>query len=419
MNGKDFPSCRDSFPALSRTHEDRPLAYFDGPAGTQVPQAVINDIVDYYSRCNANAHGCFVTSHESDALLDQTRRRVAAFLNAEEPETISFGANMTSLNFALSHALSRYLTGGDQIVITQLDHEANRAPWLDLQEKGISVNEVPLKTDGTLDYAAFRAAVTPATRLVAIGWASNALGTVNQLAQVRDWTRELGAWLLVDAVHYAPHFSIDVQTLCPDFLLCSAYKFYGPHVGILYTRPGLMDQLPTDRLRTQIATAPHRIETGTLNHASIVGVKAALEYIATFGEGNSFRRRIASAMERISAYEFSLGNRFYEGLSAIPGITVYGPSFAAEERAPTVSFTIDGLSPAAVASSLDKEGILVWDGHFYAIRPVEVLGLAGRGGLIRVGMSIYNTESEVDRLVENLTRICSEGPLDSSNSARS
>ncbi|HAL57498.1 MAG TPA: cysteine desulfurase-like protein [Bacteroidetes bacterium] len=396
---------RMDFPSLRRTLNGQPLAYLDGPAGTQIPQSVIEAMVGYYTTCNANTHGCFVTTKESDELLEQTRLTVATYLGAESNRTISFGANMTTLAFALSKAIGRTLKEGDEILITQLDHEANRGPWLTLRERGAIVNEVIIKKDGTLDDNDFRTKITSRTRLVALGMASNALGTVNNVALARELTSKVGALLMLDAVHYAPHFPIDVEALKPDFLLCSAYKFYGPHVGILYSRDGLLDQLETDRLRTQESLAPYRIETGTLNHAAIVGVKAAVEYIASFGTGSDLRSKIVSAMQLIAQYEHSVAEVLYEGLQRIEGVTIYGPSIDVPRRAPTISFTLKSKNPVEVCTRLGERGICTWDGHFYAIRPMEVLGLLERGGVTRVGISLYNTVEEIERLLEEVTSI--------------
>ncbi len=316
---------------------------------------------------------------------------------------------MTTLTYALSHALARALEPGDEIVITQLDHEANRGPWLSLRERGIVIREIALRSDGTLDLEDLPRQVTERTRLVAMGLASNALGTVNTeaVALARRLTREVGAWLLLDAVHYAAHFAVDVTALDPDFLLCSAYKYYGPHVGLLYTRPGLLEALRTDRLSTQDEEAPFRIETGTLNHAALVGVKAAIEYIASWGSGGTLRERVVSAMRQIGAYEHGLGAYYHENAGRIPGVTVHGPGFSdlSKQRAPTVSITLDGVHPNAAARALGERGVQVWDGNFYAARPVEVLGLAERGGLIRSGVVMYNTREEIDRLLEGLAEI--------------
>ena len=420
---QDCRRCREDFPALRRTlarhGEERPLAFLDGPAGTQVPTRVIDAIGDYYRTSNANTHGRFVTSEETDRVLREARQAVAAFLGAADGRTISFGANMTSLAFSLAHALVRTWQTGDEVVITALDHEANRGPWLMLRERGIVVREAGVTAGGTLDLDDLERQVGPRTRLVAVGWASNALGTINDVERIRELARQRSggrARLLVDAVHYAPHVSIDVAALDPDFLLCSAYKFYGPHVGLLYCRPGLLDELPTDKLIPQEDAAPYRIETGTLNHAAIAGVRAAIEYLASWGSGADLRARLVSAMAGITAYEHSLAERYWRQVREIPGVTVRGPGFDQDagagdgiggslRRAPTVSITVEETTPAALAAELGARGILVWDGDFYAVRLIEVLGLAERGGVLRTGLSMYNTADEVDRLVESLREL--------------
>lgn len=400
----DCRRCRKDFPSLARTVDGYPLAFLDGPAGTQVPRPVIDAISRYYETSNANSHGEFPTSRETDRLLSETREAVAAFLGAPSWQSISFGQNMTTLNFALSHALGRAMEPGDEVVITQLDHEANRGPWLGLAERGMVIREVALKPDGRLDYDDMERQITERTRLVALGLASNALGTVNDVARARELSNRVGAWLLLDAVHHAAHFSIDVEALDCDFLLCSAYKFYGPHVGLLYSRPGLLDRLRTDKLRTQEDEAPFRIETGTLNHAALAGVKAAIEYIASWGEGAALRERIVSAMEGIGAWEHALGRQYYDAVRQIPGVTVWGPDFSGR-RAPTVSITIDGVPAIEAARRLGAKGLQVWDGHFYAIRAIEVLGLAERGGVLRTGIVMYNTPEEIERLLAGVAEI--------------
>ncbi|MCL5031194.1 MAG: cysteine desulfurase-like protein [Bacteroidetes bacterium] len=402
---KEIIKHRNDFPSLNKKVNGYPLAYLDGPGGSQVPTKVIEAISNYYKNSNANTHGYFITSIESDEMILQARRAAADFIGAENAECISFGANMTTLNFSLSKAIGRSLQKGEEIVITQLDHEANRGPWLNLREQGIVVREVLLKQDGTLDYFDFKEKINERTRLVAMGLSSNALGTVNNVKLVRQLTYEVGALLMVDAVHYAPHFSIDVKSLGVDFLICSAYKFYGPHVGILYSREGLLEQLQTDRLRTQDPKAPYRIETGTLNHAAIAGVKAAIEYISSFGEGNSFRSKLVDAMERINSYEHYLASTLYDELKKINGVKVFGQSFDDQLRAPTVSFTIAGIEPSEACKKFGEKGICVWDGNFYAIRAVEVLGLFEKGGLIRAGISLYNTIDEVHRLLAEVKSI--------------
>jgi cysteine desulfurase family protein (TIGR01976 family) len=391
--------CRRDFPSLARTVNGRPLAYLDGPAGTQVPLPVIEAVSGYYRTSNSNTHGAFLTSRESDEMIRATREAVATFLGAPSWREVSFGANMTTLNFSLARALGREMKAGDEVVITALDHEANRGPWLTLADAGVVIREVALRPDGTLDAGDLREKITPRTRLVAIGFASNALGTVNDIPLARELTRAVGAWLLVDAVHYAPHFPLDVAALDPDFLLCSAYKFYGPHVGILYTRSGLLDRLRPDRLRTQDPEAPYRIETGTLNHAALAGVKAAVEYIASWGDGGSLRGRVVSAMEGIAAHEHALAAEYRDRVARIGGVTAWGPDFRSARRAPTVSITVAGVRPTDAARALGEAGVLVWDGDFYAARAVESLGLAEGGGVLRVGVSMYNTGEEIERLL--------------------
>jgi cysteine desulfurase family protein (TIGR01976 family) len=397
--------CREDFPSLGRRHGDRPLAYLDGPAGTQVPTPVIEAIAGYYRTSNANTHGQFVTSRESDAMIASTRETVAALLGATDATTVSLGQNMTTLCFSLSHALGRELRPGDEVLVTQLDHEANRGPWLGLRERGAVVQEVALRPDGRLDYDDMKAKITPRTRIVAMGLASNALGTVNDAALARRLTREVDALLVLDAVHYAPHFPVDVAALDADFLLCSAYKFYGPHVGILYARPGLLDRIQPDRLRTQEQRAPERFETGTLNHAALAGVKAAVEYVAGWGEGGTLRERLLSAMASIAAHEHGLARRYDEEVRRIPGVTRWGPGFEDGPRAPTVSITIDGVTAEAAARRLGEAGVLVWDGHFYARRAIEVLGLLEQGGVLRTGFSMYNTRDDLDRLLAGVAEI--------------
>jgi cysteine desulfurase family protein (TIGR01976 family) len=366
---------------------------------------VIDAIARYYTTCNANTHGRFPTAEESDRLLDEARDLAAEFLGAPGAQCISFGANMTTLNYALARAFGRLLQEGDEILVTQLDHEANRGPWLGLREKGILVGEIGIRDDATLDYEDFARKVNRRTRLVAMGLASNAFGTVNDVSFARTVTHRVGAWLLVDAVHYAPHFPVDAVAMGVDMLLCSAYKFYGPHVGILYAREGMLDLLETDRLRTQDQRAPRRVETGTQNHAAIAGVKAAIEFIASFGGGADRRSGIVEGMDIIAAHENVLAHRLHDALREIDGVTVRGPSFDAPRRAPTVSFTVDGMRAQEVCTALGREGICAWDGDFYAVRPMEILGLQERGGVTRVGISLYNTGEEISRLLEELKRL--------------
>jgi cysteine desulfurase family protein (TIGR01976 family) len=394
---------RQDFPALKKNPS---LAFLDGPGGSQVPHAVIDAIADVYASCNVNTHGNFAPSREVDRRMANARSVVAAFLGAESGSCISFGQSMTTLSFNLSAAIGRTLQKGDEVLITQLDHEGNRGPWLGLQERGVIVHEVRLLESGELDAADMAAKITPRTKLFAIGASANSLGTVNDLAVARRLTRQVGALLVIDAVHYAPHFVVDVQALGADFLVCSGYKFYGPHVGVLYSRPGALDGLPTDRLSVQDPAAPYRIETGTLNHAAIDGVRAAVEYIAGWGSGSGLRERIVDAMTHIGAYEHDLAKTYHDGVRSIPGVRVWGPDFAeGRVRAPTVSIALAKATAAEAAIALGNQGLCVWDGDFYASRPVQVLGLAERGGLLRTGISMYNTRDEVNRLLAGIEEL--------------
>lgn len=389
-------SFRQHFPSLFRLINDQPVVYLDGPAGTQVPNSVIHAIVDYYRHSNANTHGTFAASVETDRVMEKTRSSVAAFLNAPGSGNISFGQNMTTLNYSLCRAIGRILQAGDEVLITQLDHEANRGPWLSLRENGIIVKEIVLKNDGTLDYEDFYNKLSDRTRLVAMGYASNIFGTVNDIAFAREITLKVGAWLLIDAVHYAPHFSIDVLENGCDFLLCSAYKFYGPHVGILYSKTGLLDRLQPDRLRTTDQMAPFSIETGTLNHAAIAGVNAAIEFIANLGSGDGLREKLVTGMGVISNHESSMVTKLYEGLRQINGIHIAGPDLSAKMRAPTLAVVAEGKSPLEVCRFLSGKNIYAWDGHFYALRATEVTGLWKNGGVTRMGISAYTIPEEID-----------------------
>lgn len=398
---------RSQFPSLSRVHEDKPLVFLDGPAGTQVPQSVIDAISGYYKKSNANTHGEFLTTNETDLVVHAMRTSVAALLGAESASCISIGQNMTTLNFSLARAIARSLQPGDEVLITQLDHEGNRGPWLMLREFGIVVREVNLLPNGMLDYSDFESKINERTRLVAMGLASNAIGTVNNVQKARELSYKVGAWLLLDAVHYAPHFTIDVQSLGCDFLLCSAYKFYGPHVGLLYARPGLLDRLQTDRLRTAGQTAPDKIETGTLNHAAIAGVTAAVEFLASLGSGNSLREKLVNAYQHIGEHERALATRLHDGLVKIPGVKIAGQDFSQPHRAPTVSFALEGKTPTQVCKHLATHNIFAWDGHFYAIRAIEILGLLEKGGVTRIGMAVYNTKEEIDFTLNAIRSIAS------------
>jgi cysteine desulfurase family protein (TIGR01976 family) len=402
---QDSFRARADFPSLAPRRSGAELAFLDGPGGSQVPRAVIDAIAEFYATCNVNTHGNFPPSREVDRRMLEARAAVAALLGASSGDSISFGQNMTTLNFALSAAVGRTLAPGDEVLITELDHEANRGPWLALQDRGVVVREVRLLESGVLDAEDMAAKISRRTKVFAVGASSNALGTVNDLVLARRLSREVGALLVVDAVHYAPHFPMDVRALDPDFLLCSAYKFYGPHIGILYSKPGALEQLPTSRLSVQDPAPPYRIETGTLNHAAIEGVRAAIEYLASWGTGAGLRERIVDATTCISAYEHGLARAYHTRLQRIRGIKIWGPGFDSRARAPTVSITLARHGAAAAATALGEQGICVWDGNFYAARAVEVLGLAGQGGLLRTGVSLYTSAAEIERLLDAIERL--------------
>ena len=412
---------RTEFPALQQTDEEgRPYVYFDGPGGSQVPRSVIAAMEDYLVRSNSNTHGAFLTSRRTDETIRRAREAAADFLNAPSPEEIVFGPNMTTLTFHISRALERELASGDEVVVTRLDHDANIAPWLRLQEKGVIVRWADFDPEtGMLDLDGLRALLNERTRLVAVGYASNALGTVNDVARITRWAHEVGAWVYVDAVHYAPHGPIDVQRLGCDFLVCSAYKFFGPHVGVLWGRRDLLERLRPDKVRPAPNDVPDRFETGTQNHEGLAGLIATVEYLAGIGErfGEPFvgwytaftgrRLHLKTAMAAIQAYERDLGWRLIRGLQAMPGLHIWGitdPALA-DWRVPTVSFTLEGLSPQEVARRLAERGIFVWDGNFYALAVTERLGLEDKGGLVRVGLAHYNTVEEVDRFLEAMEEI--------------
>lgn len=402
----ELDKVRSNFPSLSLKDEnENQIIYLDGPGGTQVPSSVIDAISNYYRQSNSNTHGEFITSKETDSIMDSMREKVAQFLGAESKECISIGQNMTTLNYSLSRGLSKIIKKGDEVIITELDHEANRGPWKTLESYGIKLVEVALLKDGTLDYNDFKNKINQRTALVAMGMSSNALGTINDFNFIKKITTKYNSLLLLDAVHYAPHFSIDVKSLDCDFLICSAYKFYGPHVGLLYSRPGLLDTLDPDRLIVQEQFAPYKIETGTLNHAACSGVSSAIDFISSIGEGNSYREKLVSAYKKISNHEYELASNLYSQLDLLDDVTIIGQDFSNKNRTPTVSFIHKKYSANEICKKLGKVNICAWDGHFYALKAIQKLNLEKTGGVTRLGVSLYNSQEEINRTVKVISSL--------------
>lgn len=394
--------------------------FLDNPGGTQVTQSVIDAIGSYYLTANANHGGAFPTSVRNDELLLKARAAYADFFNAPSANEIVFGANMTTLTFSFSRALGRLLHPDDEIIVTRLDHDANVAPWVALEELGVVIKRVDINTDDcTLDMADFERQLSTKTRIVAVGLASNAVGSVNPVRMIGDLAHMAGALLYVDAVHYAPHFPIDVQELNCDFLVCSAYKFYGPHLGILYSKAEHLDRLVPYKVRPADNFAPDKFETGTPSYETIAGARAAVDFLASVGEkfGESFESRFPAFQSRrlhlktgVSAaqqYEKNLFIRLMNGLQDLPDIRIYGITDPArfDYRAPTVAFNLGTHHPLEIARILGKANINVWDGNYYALSLMERLDLEKSGGAVRVGLVQYNTAEEVDRLLDELKKI--------------
>jgi cysteine desulfurase family protein (TIGR01976 family) len=395
---------RSQFTALERRENGQPVAYFDGPGGTQVPEPVIEAMVDYLRHHNANTHWAYPTSRETDAAIAQARTALADFLGADPAEVV-FGQNMTTLTFHLARALAAGWGPGDEIIVTELDHQANVAPWgRAARERGATVKLVTMHpATGELDWTALEAAFTRHTRLIAVGAASNALGTITDVGKVRELARAAGALTFVDAVHFAPHELVDVRALGCDFLACSAYKFYGPHIGVLYGRRDRLRTIDVPKLEPAPDTVPERMETGTLNHEGIVGAGAAVDFLASIGGAEGTRReRLVRAFAVLHSRGERLLQLLWNGLSNVPGVTCHGPP-PGRPRTPTVAFRVRGHSPQAVTERLAERGIFVSHGDFYATTAVQ--RIAGREGLVRAGCACYTTESDVDRLVEGVREI--------------
>ncbi|HYM61601.1 MAG TPA: cysteine desulfurase-like protein [Thermoanaerobaculia bacterium] len=395
---------RGHFPALDRIHNGQPVAYFDAPGGTQVPRAVAEGVTDYLLRHNANTHWAYPTSEETDAILDDARRVTAEFLNARIEEIV-FGANMTTLTLHLARALGRTWAAGDEVIVTELDHHGNVDPWRALERDYGTVirtaRMIPATAQIDLDHLA--QLVRPRTRLIAVGGASNATGTVNDLAHIGALARSMKALFFVDAVHLAPHQLIDVQKIDCDFLACSAYKFYGPHAGILFGRQRLIETLPFPRLAPAPDTAPERAESGTQNHEAIAGIRATIDFLASLGgEDGSRRERLGRVFAELHERGMELTRTLWRGLASMPRVRLYGPP-PEMPRTPTVSFTIDGLPSEQIARALAAGALFASHGDFYALTAVERLGATD--GLLRIGCACYTTAEEITRLLDAVERI--------------
>jgi cysteine desulfurase family protein (TIGR01976 family) len=386
--------------------------FLDGPGGTQVPQRVIDAISSYLTNSNANTHGAFATSYRTDEVVTGARAAMADFLNCD-PREVVFGPNMTTLTYSLSRAIGRELGPGDEIVLTRLDHEANVSPWKALEERGVMVHFVDIRDDDcTLDMDDLRRKITDRTRLVAVGYASNAVGTINPVEEIIHLAHEHGALAYIDAVHYAPHRLIDVAALGCDFLVCSTYKFFGPHMGVLYGQDEYMERFRPYQVRANTLEIPGCWEWGTLNHECIAGITACVEYLADLGRhadptASSRRQALEAAYRAIHEHEHELIVKLVKGLLAIPGLKFYGITDPQrfEQRCPTVAVRIAGHPPRELAEKLGERGFFAWDGNYYAIGVTERLDVEKDGGFLRIGLAHYNTAEEVERLLAALREI--------------
>ena len=411
----DVTNLRRQFPALQESYNNRPAIFFDNPGGTQVPQRVIDAMVDYLTRRNANTHGFFETSIRSDAIIDGARQAAADLLGAQADEIV-FGNNMTSLAFQLSRSLAREIRAGDEIVVTRLDHDANVAPWVALaRETGASLQVVDIDLETcTLDLDHLHSLITTRTKLVAVGYASNLSGTINDVKTITDWAHEAGAMTFIDAVQYAPHGLINVKEIGCDFLACSAYKFFGPHVGILYGKAEHLARLHAYKVRPAPDIAPDKWETGTKNHEGLAGLTAAVDYLAEIGSvygralfSASRREKLQSAWVEIERYEQMLIERLVGGIELLNRVRVYGITNRADwkSRVPTVSIRKEGTTPEQLAKALAAENIFAWSGNSYALGLSEALGVEESGGLLRVGLVHYNTLDEIDECLRVIERV--------------
>jgi len=426
MQPFDLSPYRRYFPSLRQEVNGKQAIYFDNPGGTQVALQVVDAMVAYFLEANANSHGAFLTSKRTDQVIANARGAMADFLHASSPNEIVFGPNMTTLTFAFSRAIGKTLHPGDEIVVTVLDHDANVAPWLALQESGVVIRRVDVHPENvTLDMEDMRAKIGERTKLVAVGYASNAVGTINDVAAIVGWAHEAGALAWIDAVQFAPHGPIDVQALDADFLVCSSYKFFGPHLGILYGKAEHLERFPAYKVRPSSNEIPERWETGTLNHEGLAGLVGVIDYMAMLGReqseryGDAFRtdagERLYSgrqlelkiAMQAMMDYERGLSAQLLAGLREVQGMQIYGITNPQDYalRVPTVACNIEGHSPEELAECLAGEGIFAWNGNYYALGIMERLGLEEHGGALRLGMAHYNTPEEIDRVLECLERL--------------
>ena len=420
MQPLDLSSYRPYFPSLKQEIHGKQVIYFDNPGGTQVPLQVIDGMVAYFREANANTMGAFATSRRTDEMIAHARSAMADFLHAASPGEIVFGPNMTTLTFAFSRAIGKTLQAGDEIVVTVLDHDANVAPWLALQEeRGVVIRTVDVHPENvTLDMEDMRNKINARTKVVAVGYASNAAGTINDVATIIQWAHEVGALTWIDAVQFAPHGPIDVQQLDADFLVCSSYKFFGPHLGILYGKSEHLERFPAYKVRPASNSAPDRWETGTLNHEGLAGLLGTIDYLAMVGreQGELYHRAFRNngeslyigrqrdlkiAMQAMMDYERGLSAQLLAGLREIRGIHIYGITNPQQlnRRVPTVLCTIDGYTPRELAEYLAEQAIFAWDGNYYALGIMERLHLEEQGGALRLGMAHYNTAEEIDRVL--------------------
>jgi cysteine desulfurase family protein (TIGR01976 family) len=398
----DVTAVREQFPALERTHNGRRAVYFDGPGGSQVAKSAIDAVSGYMSRGGANLHGPFPTSVETEEILRDTRQAMADFLGAG-PDEVAFGANMTTLTFAVSRALARNWDRNSEVVVTELDHRANVDPWLlAAAERGAAVRWVRVNPETlTLEEDDIERAINDRTRLVAVGLASNAVGTVNDVAAIAKRAHGAGALVAVDAVHAAPHIPVDRDAIGADVLTCSAYKFFGPHVGVTAVRRNLLETLDVYKVEPAPDYIPDKLETGTQNHEGIAGAKGAIDFISSLGHGTSLQDKLVSGMRAIEEYEADLAERFRAALHEIPEVKLYAAPDGVL-KTPTVAFRVEGHTPREVTERLAQEGFFVADGHFYASTLARKLGIHDKGGWIRAGLAPYNTEEEVEGFIESL-----------------